>query len=96
MIPGKKITVQTAITNGGQVKTVFNSLADRPAVGGVYVTTIPKSEWVRAQLVFVITNSQGVVSAFRYSSGEISSIVLGPNYDAISGANTDYYLVEVE
>lgn len=96
MIPGKKITVQTEITNAAQAKTVFNNLADRPALGGVYVTTLPKSEWVRTTLVFVVMDSNGVVSAFRYQSGDILAVSLGPNYDVRSAANTEYYLVEVQ
>lgn len=95
MIPGKKITIQTEITKGDQVKTVFENLADRPADGGVFVTTIPKSEWVNAQLVFVVMNSAGVVAAFRYYNGDIREVVLSSGYYANSAANDEYYLVEV-
>ena len=96
MIPGKKITIQTEITNGDQVVTVFNNLADRPALGGVYVTTLPKSEWVDVQLVFVVMNSDGAVTGFRYRGGGIQTVVLGSTYDVRSAANTEYYLVEVQ
>lgn len=96
MIPGKKITIQTEITNGAQVVTVFNNLADRPALGGVYVTTLPKSEWVENQLVLVVMDSDGVVAGFRYRNGEIQNAVFGSNYDVRSAANTEYYLVEVQ
>lgn len=95
MIPGKKITIQTEITNGAQVVTVFNNLADRPADGGVFVTTLPKSEWVYAQLVFVVMNSEGVVGAYRYQ-GDIRAVTLASNYDLRSAVNTEYYLVEVQ
>lgn len=96
MIPGKKITIQTEITNGAQVVTVFNNLADRPALGGVYVTTLPKSEWVSSQLVFVVMNSNGALEGFRYQNGDIRNVILGSNYDVRSAANTEYYLVEVQ
>lgn len=99
MIPGKKITVGTALANAEQVKNYFESFSDKPSGVAMVLTAKPKSEWVSSQLVGLVFNASGtVVGMYRDRGGAVG--VVGVNlmtsaYDVISQANTEYYLVEV-
>lgn len=91
---GRYVTVQSAISNGAQLETVFNALPDKATTAGCYITTVPKSEWGYNQLVMIVSGSNGnVIDAFRYR-GSVGAFPLGSNYEVVSTANTDYYLVE--
>lgn len=91
---GRYVTVQSAIANGAQVVTVFNALPDKATTVGCYITTVPQSEWGYNQLVMIVSGGDGnVIAAFRYR-GSVVSFTLESNYDVVSTANTDYYLVE--
>ena len=97
MIPGKVVTINTAILKADAAVSAFQNLADNPSHGGVYVTTKKQSSWVADECVYVILGKSGyVTSIYRYHGGSIAGVTsLTSSYDVKIAAGTKFYLVEV-
>lgn len=98
MIPGKIVTLQTEIINGGQISNAFNSLVvdNNIKTPCVFVTTKPYTDWTVYDGLIVVMQSTGTTfRAFRSTANkEISDANMDARYDFHVQAGQTFYVIE--
>lgn len=97
MVPGKTISIETAIIDGSNVISVLNNALSAAGItlSGVAITTKKQSKWAtRECVIFAIAN--GVVSSvYRRKANSIQALGgYTATYDITASAGQTFYVVE--
>lgn len=97
MIPGKTITITSAIVNGANAKTVLNDALLTANVTGhaVGFTTKSKTTWnTRECVCFIVANGE-ILSAYRRNGDTIQSLGgYTTTYEISASSGQTFYIVE--